>query len=371
MNYGSRHNKRIRFLFYWNLVLSLLLLACIGSKKENIDIAIQWNGEKAEGVIIPITLVPDVMHDSIGALLQVRLNSSATPIMHEELTVGSESITFKPLIPFTRGLKYDVVLSNKLIGQFEIPPVNTNDRTEVVSVYPTTDTLPENTLKLYVNFSKPMREGQALNNIAVIKNENDTLRSTFLDLDKELWNSERTVLTLWFDPGRIKRDLQPNKTLGAPLQENNHYKIIISENWMDERGLALRSNYQKNFLVGKRDNTSPDPSNWTINQPKASTRDVLSIDLLESLDYLLLKNAIQVNNSDGNTINGSFEPAEKETILNFTPDKAWTPGEYLIRIETRLEDLAGNNLNRLFDRDITQPTTNNQATIFTKKFRVE
>ena len=41
---------------------------------------------------------------------------------------------------------------------------------------------------------------------------------TFLDLQPELWNAEGTVLTLWLDPGRIKRDLIPNKELGIPLK---------------------------------------------------------------------------------------------------------------------------------------------------------
>ena len=63
-----------------------------------------------------------------------------------------------------------------------------------------------------------MQEGQALENITVIKNGKDTIPSIFLDLQPELWNKERTILTLWLDPGRIKRDLQPNKKLGLPLE---------------------------------------------------------------------------------------------------------------------------------------------------------
>ena len=31
-----------------------------------------------------------------------------------------------------------------------------------------------------------------------------------------------------------------------------------------------------------------------------------------------------------------------------------SPGTYILQIESRLEDLAGNNLDRLFDTDLTQ-----------------
>lgn len=371
MNNPSSHIKRTRLPFFWNLVLFLFLLACTENKKQDVGITIQWNGEKAEAVNIPLSLLPGVSPDSIAEHLQVRLTNSAVPVIHDYLKPGNGSITFKPLISFTLGLRYEVFYSGRLLGTFEIPPVNTENRAEVVSVYPTTDILPENALKLYVVFSKPMQEGQALNNITVIKNESDTLRSTFLGLDQELWNKERTILTLWFDPGRIKRDLQPNKNLGTPLLENNSYKILIGQDWRDERGITLKKAYQKNFLAGKRDSMSPNPDRWTVHPPKTSAKDSLRIDLHESLDYILLKNAIHITDNKGNNIKGTFETSAKEAILTFVPDEIWKPGEYTINIESRLEDLAGNNLNRLFDRDITGSGNKEQKTIFTKRFRVE
>ncbi len=83
--------------------------------------------------------------------------------------------------------------------------------------------------------------------------------------------------------------------------------------------------------------------------------------------YLLLKNAVSITNSNGTIINGTFETGSKETILSFIPDELWKPAEYSINIEARLEDLAGNNLNRLFDKDLTQPNRNEQQKIFIKK----
>jgi hypothetical protein len=362
--------KRIRFHFLWNLVFSFLLIACTETKKENNGITIQWNGEKAEAVAIPLGLLPGIRQDSVVEQVKVRLVNNAVAIIPDDLRSSNGSIIFKPLIAFTPGLKYEVLFSNKKIGEFEIPQLSIADLTEVVAVYPTADTLPENALKLYIVFSKPMQEGQALQHISFIKNDRDTLTTIFLDLTQELWNRERTILTLWFDPGRIKRELQPNQSLGKPLQQNNRYNLTIDKDWRDERGLTLGAAYEKIFIAGKSDSASPDPDNWVINQPKASTREALTIDLHESLDYLLLKNAIRITDYNGKIIKGSFEPMLKETILSFTPTEAWRPADYLVKIEARLEDLAGNNLNRLFDTDITRSGKSEKQTAFTRKFRV-
>ena len=149
----------------------------------------------------------------------------------------SDFATFKPLIPFTRGLRYRVTVNNKTIGIIEIPPAPASDEAKVIAVYPTLDTIPENLLKIYIEFSKPMREGEALQHLVLIKNGKDTLQSTFLDLDPELWNNDRTVLTLWLDPGRIKRGLQPNLAMGPPLTRGNKYTLIVKQEWKNRKEL--------------------------------------------------------------------------------------------------------------------------------------
>jgi hypothetical protein len=61
----------------------------------------------------------------------------------------------------------------------------------------------------------------------------------------------------------------------------------------------------------------------------------------------------------------------EEKQLNFIPNKPWSPGQYNLQVEARLEDLAGNNLNRLFDRDVTNPqTTPSNQKLFIRKWQV-
>jgi hypothetical protein len=368
MNTISFNNKKIRFHFLWSLIFSFLFISCSENKKETPAVSIQWNDQKAEGIVIPMELLTGVSKDSISSSLQVQLANKNTSVLGE-YQVKDDAVIFKPLIAFTRGLKYEICIAGKLLTEIEIPLPDLAIASEVLAIYPTNDTVPDNLLKIYIEFSKQMQEGDALKNITVIKNQSDTVPSVFLD--QELWNNERTVLTLWLDPGRIKRDLQPNKKLGAPIEQNNNYQIIINRDWQDGQGVLLKSVYQKNFIVGKRDSISPEPSNWTIDKPKAGGRQPLKINLHESLDYVLLKNAIRITDNQGNSINGIIETANNETALIFTPSSDWKTGDYTIEIESRLEDLAGNNLNRLFDKDLMSPGKNEQKKIFTKTFHVD
>jgi hypothetical protein len=53
---------------------------------------------------------------------------------------------------------------------------------------------------------------------------------------------------------------------------------------------------------------------------------------------------------------------EEESILYFVPPVAWKRGTYILETESRLEDMAGNNLNRLFDVDLaTSPQEADKA----------
>jgi hypothetical protein len=66
-----------------------------------------------------------------------------------------------------------------------------------------------------------------------------------------------------------------------------------------------------------------------------------------------------------------MEIVNAEEKVNFTPAKPWSAGTYKLQIETRLEDLAGNNLGRLFDRDLTtQQKPHSNTGIYERKLNI-
>ena len=364
------NNKRIRFPILWSLIFSFFLINCSVKKKESNIVTIEWEGNKARRMLIPLALLSGTPRDLMEQLLQIQLKNTNASMLGE-FTLTKDTIIFQPLIAFTPGLKYQIRLADKLLSEIEISSGNILTIPAIISIYPSADTLPLNLLKIYIEFSKPMEEGRALENIAVIKNGRDTIPSIFLDLQPELWNKERTVLTLWLDPGRIKRDLQPNKKWGSPIEKGASYQIEIKHDWRDAEGVSLSYTYHKDFVAGFRDSLSPDPDTWKIDSPKAGSKQSLKIQLNEPLDYVLLKNTIRVIDYKGNVLNGVIETQGEETIFNFTPSASWIAGDYTCEIEARLEDLAGNNLNRLFEKDLTKKSTRGQKNIYKRSFHIQ
>ena len=342
-------NRKTGLWILWSSVFYFLLAGCT-EKKDAVSVSIQWEGYKAVAIIIPQQLLSSVPKDSIQELLQIRLTNAGQPVIGD-YSFKDDELIFKPIIAFTRTLKYQLYVRNELVDEIEIQVANTV-APAVVAVYPVSDTLSENLLKFYILFSKPMQEGNELNHIHLIKDDRDTLSSVFLDL--ELWNHERTMLTLWLDPGRIKRDLQPNKLFGPPLIKGSHYQLLIDKDWQDAEGILLKENITKNFFTSSRDSVCPDEKKWMINIPKAGTKEQLVIKFNEALDHVLAERTISVTDASGNELKGNLKVNDLGDIVYFFPNSEWKRGDYLLQIESRLEDLAGNNFDRLFDVDLDQ-----------------
>ncbi|HEX6847660.1 MAG TPA: Ig-like domain-containing protein [Chitinophagaceae bacterium] len=346
----SRQNRRTRFCILWSLVFYSAFIGCT-EKKETGSVSVQWENGKAVALIVPQKLLSSVSKDPVNDLLHVHLSTSDRRIIGDYI-VEEDKVIFKPVIAFTRGLKYHVFIGDQLIDEIRIPVDDSIKAPEVVAIYPALDTVPENLLKFYISFSKPMQAGDVLQHIHLIKNSTDTMTAVFLDL--ELWNSEKTLLTLWLDPGRIKRDLQPNKALGNPLEKGSYYQLAISKTWQDAEGILLKQNFAKRFFTGPRDNISPDQDRWTIDVPASETKEQLKINFNEPLDHVLAESSIFITDVNNNGLKGKIRVNDEATILYFLPDIEWKPAKYKLKIESRLEDLAGNNLERLFDNDLTQ-----------------
>lgn len=342
----------IRYTIY---LIPFFITACISQRDTATPIAVIWTDSAATGISVSKELAGNVLPDSLQQDLTVHvMTPEAGPPMLGEYSIINGEVVFKPLIPFTRGLSYEVRLKNERLGEVVIPAAALADGPQVIGIFPSHDTLPQNLLKLYLHFSKPMQAGHSLQCITLVKNTRDTLPEVFLDLQPELWNHDGTLLTLWLDPGRIKRGLQPNEKLGEPLEQGAHYQLVIGGDWKDIHGAPLRQPFRKNFVVSLRDTVSPAPSQWTITVPGAGTRNPLEINFYEPLDHVLVHEAIGIYRND-QPISGKVETLAGESIYRFIPDNPWTGGTYTVSCEARLEDLAGNNLARVFDRDLKRP----------------
>ena len=278
--------------------------------------------------------------------------------------VGTTKLQFEPQFPLEPGMKYTAAffpsrlpgnnagVSGVISTVFEIPREAVRPSTVVAQIYPSADVLPENLLKFYVHFSAPMSRGQIYDHIHLRDEVGKDVELPFLEIDEELWNPELTRLTLFIDPGRIKRGVKPLEESGPALEEGHRYALIIDAQWKDGRGAVLKEPFQKTFRVGPADRESVQLSKWNVDAPKSATRDLLVVHFNEPLDHALASRVIHVGDASANSIAGEVTLSEQERCWSFKPALAWRSGQHALLVQNTIEDLAGNNIGKTFEVDL-------------------
>lgn len=345
-------------------LLFILLSFCLDHEKSApIEVTLESGGK----AIFISTLDPDIEPKSLEVAVYFGLElDEALPQVIGSTEYSRGGLIFKPKYGFSPGAAYRVEVGYhkkediRNLQSFQtsvsIPEVDRTPKTLVTNVYPTGDKLPMNQLKLYIEFSTPMRMGSAYEHIKLYREPEHVLEEeAFLAMPEELWDPERKRLTIFFDPGRIKRGVQPNLQLGLPLVEGRRYRLVIDRGWLDSNGARLLEGYEKSFSVIEVDRKSPQPNDWEVVSPEMDSRSPLAVNFRESMDYGLLHSAIVVVDADEQPVAGEISVAEEESLWQFVPHQPWAKGEYRLLINPWLEDLAGNNLRRKFDVDLHDP----------------
>ena len=287
-----------------------------------------------------------------SSVLAVYAGQGDVPPLLGDYVVQDGSLSFRPKYPLSPGMHVRAVFGSKETT-FDVPnappPAAT---TRVLNVYPTTNVLPENELKLYVCFSAPMQNGEAWSHIHLLDAEGKPVQLPFLEIEQELWNPEHTRLTVLFDPGRIKRGVLPLAEVGPSIQRGNKYTLVIDREWPDGRGAPLAEPYRKQFGVEPPDREPVDPTKWRITPPRAGSLDPLIVEFPEPLDYAMLQHALVVRG-----VAGKVEVRRGEMEWRLTPDQPWKIGQHHLDVRTALEDLAGNRVGRAFDVDTFERVT--------------
>ena len=244
--------------------------------------------------------------------------NSEVPPLAGTYAVEGDALVFHPRFPLVAGVRYRAIFqppSGKPIeANFEKKREQLAATTRVAHVYPSTDVLPSNTLKLYIYFSAPMSRGEAWQHIHLLDERGRPLKYEFVEIQQELWDNNNTRLTVLFDPGRIKRGVLPNMELGAPIAEGKRYTLFIDHKWEDARGVPLAEDFRKAFRGGPSDRTPPDPKTWRVIAPRARKPLAdLVIDFPKPMDFALLQRMIEVDGSTGN-VGGTVSVGRKNSM---------------------------------------------------------
>jgi len=308
------------------------------------------------------------------SVVPARAAASDAPPMVGTYRVAGDVLRFEPRFAFEPGLHYRAHLRTSRLPQkrSESVPDIMSDRTwpvpepgvptRVTRVDPTVDRLPENLLKFYLHFSKPMSRGKAYGHVRILDATGQALKVPFLELGEELWDPSGTRLTLLLDPGRIKRGLRPREEEGPILEAGKAYTFVIDREWPDAEGHPLREAFRKPFRAGEPDETQPDPKTWKVTPPAAGSTDPLTLTFPEPLDRAMLDRAIVLQSADGNTVAGRLDVNPEGTRWQFRPERPWAAGSFQLIIDAELEDLAGNSIARPFEVDVLGPITRRKET---------
>jgi hypothetical protein len=291
-----------------------------------------------------------------ASILKVATAADAPAVIGDYRIVDG-SLRFTPAFPFDPGRPYAVRYngaaagdpSPPLYGTFSLPATTTAPSTSVTGIYPSGDVVPENLLRMYIEFSAPMSQGSGIEHIALQGPDGAVVEGAFLPLAYEFWNRERTRFTLFFDPGRVKRGILPNRQSGRAMKAGERYTLVVGQSWRDENGQPLKQEFRKSMVAGPADMAPLDTARWRLTPPSAA-QSPLVVSFGEPLDHGLVLRALSVSRA-GKTVEGEARADVGEAQWTFTPREPWTKGRYALVASSILEDAAGNQIGRAFEID--------------------
>jgi hypothetical protein len=242
---------------------------------------------------------------------------------------------FVPAFPFAAGTTY-AVLDRAGEGWTERArfsgPVAPQREIEVLAIEPGVAEVPENLLRFAVTFSAPVQEGGV--RVRLLGADGSELPGL---LDLELWDRSRRRLTVLLEPGRIKRGLVPNLEAGPALQAGSSVTFAVDADLASAR---------RSFTVRPPVRSRVDPASWRVDWPGGGLDDLV-VTFDRPMDRALVARCLTATTPgraalDVHGLRWSWRPSEpwREPALHVDPD---------------LEDLAGNSVRRVFDRDLRRP----------------
>jgi len=263
---------------------------------------------------------------------------------------------FTPRFPAVPGTEY-LVLGRPADGEAPwrelaragVPTIELVSHTVVEKIDPGVDVVPANLLRFAVTFSAQMDEGSAAGRILLLDESGAVMPGVLLEMPPELWDRDRRHLTVLLEPGRIKRGLQPNLLAGAPLREGGTVTLAVDPGIRDAEGARMLEGAQRTYRVGPPIRSRIDPTQWQVRWPHAES-DALVVRFDRPLDRALVRRYLHVVDAEAHEVAGRAVLDEDARRWVFTPEA--DDRDFALRVDVRLEDLAGNSVRRVFDRDL-------------------
>jgi hypothetical protein len=273
--------------------------------------------------------------------------------MAGDLLRDGEDICFLPRFEFVGGVTYVVSVDGSTAHLLAPPRHPARSTADVIEICPSAAVVPRNLLRLYVRFSAPMGDGQVASHVKLVDRHGRAMSGALFTGEYELWDRERLRLTLLLDPARIKRGLVPHQEVGYPLEDGGSFDVVVGEGFLDASGAPLTAGTVRGYEVGGDERRRVDPLRWKVSVPAGRSRQPLEVGFDRPLDHELITACLRVTGPDRSSVKGTVRVAQGELSWTLNPSRPWDLGLHRLCVDPILEDLAGNSLSRVFDRDMT------------------
>lgn len=297
--------------------------------------------------------------DALTQLASIQVPNAGDVVVATRYAVAPSSLDLEPLYALEPGRSYLVRVDPSklpvprteapLVITVTVPAAPITESTQVARIFPSSSEWPENTLRFYLHFSGPMSNTSAVGHVRLVDDAGKEVPEVLLDIDVDLWNTDYTRRTVFFDPGRVKRGIRPNRELGRALVAGKRYALVVSTSWKDASGRPLAREFRHEFEAVAAVEAAVEPAMWTIGTIAAGTRDPLVVAFPWPLDEGLLRRAIGVATADGTVIDGEIRIGDEERQWHFVPARPWATDAHALIVLTLLEDPAGNKVGEPFE----------------------
>lgn len=277
-----------------------------------------------------------------------------TPLFGTYERLNNE-LLFRPAVPPLPGswIAATFAEGSQTKAEFEMPGEKAAQQAaRVLAIRPSMDALPENLIKFYIEFSRPMTQGDFFQHV-VLLNETTSKPVPGAFREVELWSPDGRRFTLWLHPGRQKTGVNLNEDEGPVLREGGKYTLRVLDTLTDFTGARLQTPATKTFTVAPHDGTVPEMRRWQVKPPAKGSLEALSVVFDEPMDWAMLETALWVTNDTGAHVAG-MASRSSEREWRFVPAIPWAAGSYQLHASADLEDLAGNSLARPFESALNE-----------------
>jgi hypothetical protein len=216
---------------------------------------------------------------------------------------------------------------------------------EVVAVRPSADTVPENLLRLSIVFDRPTSDA-VLPRLRLYESNGAEIEKPFLD--EELWSPDGRILTVLFNPGRVKSGIDLHDRYGRALHAGEKVELNF-----DRRVI-------KEWQVVPPEVRRIDPVLWRLTAPQSGTNAPLVVSMARSIDAMEADVPV-VLDASGKVLPGRSTLLDGESVWIFTPDAVWNPGRYILALPPGLEDAEGNTIAAPFESSSPPPSRRSDA----------